>query len=783
MLNDTSFAIHPGKEIRGSERDMYDAGKILSFAHDGNRFLARCENGEFAVTFYADEIVRLQMNPFGETEKKHSQAVVMEPEGLPFSVTETGQTVVLSSGKIRVEIGKDPLRVNIYDGENRPLFTEGKKGMGFKAGGEVVMFKEMGKDEFFYGFGEKTGYLNKRGEILTMWNSDVYAPHNPETDPLYQSIPFFIAFDRGFARGLFFDNPGKTVFDLQSDPDHLSITAESGSIDYYVFAGPTMKDVLAQYTALTGRMPLPPKWAIGYHQSRYSYESEEEVRRLVEIFKEKGIPLDVVHLDIHYMRGFRVFTFDRSRFPDPKKLVADLKKEGVHVVPIVDPGVKEDPEYPVFQEGIRKDLFCKYLDGTIFYGDVWPGNSAFPDFTDERVRKWWGEKHQFYIDLGIEGIWNDMNEPAVFNETKTMDVKVMHANDGDPKTHRELHNMYGFFMGKATYEGLKERLKGKRPFLLTRSGYAGIQRYSAVWTGDNRSFWEHLQMSLPMVMNLGLSGITFAGADVGGFAHHANGELLARWTQAGSFMPFFRNHSALGTLRQEPWAFGEKYEKIIKKYIELRYRWLPQWYTLFEEAHRKGTPVMRPLVMEYPDDENTYSLFDQFMVGDNVIVAPIMQPAQTVRSVYLPEGNWIHYFTGETFEGGKYHLVEAPLEQMPIFVKQGTMIAHGEVKRNTKEKDESLTLHYYYGPDTRYEFALYDDDGESFAYQDGEYFRKSIRISADPEAVYLEVKEEGNYRPDWKELKLAVHNGKEGLKIYLNGKALQQNSDGTYRLY
>jgi len=248
-------------------------------------------------------------------------------------------------------------------------------------------------------------------------------------------------------------------------------------------------------------------------------------------------------------------------------------------------------------------------------------------------------------------------------------------------------------------------------------------------------------------------------------------------------MPFFRNHSALGTLRQEPWAFGEKYEKIIKKYIELRYRWLPQWYTLFEEAHRKGTPVMRPLVMEYPDDENTYSLFDQFMVGDNVIVAPIMQPAQTVRSVYLPEGNWIHYFTGETFEGGKYHLVEAPLEQMPIFVKQGTMIAHGEVKRNTKEKDESLTLHYYYGPDTRYEFALYDDDGESFAYQDGEYFRKSIRISADPEAVYLEVKEEGNYRPDWKELKLAVHNGKEGLKIYLNGKALQQNSDGTYRLY
>ncbi len=385
-------------------------------------------------------------------------------------------------------------------------------------------------------------------------------------------------------------------------------------------------------------MNIPPKWAIGYHQSRYSYETEAEVRALVQSFQEKGIPVDAIYLDIHYMDGYRVFTFDHERFPNPKKLVQDLLEMGIRVVPIVDPGVKEDPEYKTYQEGTYEDHFCKYIEGHPYFGDVWPGKSAFPDFTNTKTREWWGQNHKFYSDMGIHGIWNDMNEPAVFNETKTMDIKVLHGKNGHPKTHRELHNVYGLLMGESTYNGMKKLIGGDRPFLLTRAGYAGVQRYASVWTGDNRSFWEHLAMSLPMVMNLGVSGVPFAGPDVGGFAHDTTGELLIRWTQAGAFTPYFRNHSAIGTVRQEPWAFGEKVESITKKYLELRYVWMPYMYNLFREAHLTGVPVMRPLFLEYPEDPGTMNVSDQFLLGDSVLIAPILSPGTTHRAVYLPHG-------------------------------------------------------------------------------------------------------------------------------------------------
>ncbi|MFV9511590.1 glycoside hydrolase family 31 protein [Tepidibacillus sp. LV47] len=784
MLEDTSFAIHPGKEKIIENTDYRDIGNLVEKRFENGVLIAQSEAGELKVLFYRDDIVRFVMNPFGQASLKSSPALIKEPESVNVTFTETDYLIVLESKRLKVEITKEPLRVTIFDQDGRLIVREGKKGMGYKPSKEVICYKEMGEKDHFYGFGEKTGFLDKRGEKMTMWNSDVYAPHNPETDALYQSIPFFITLRDGKAHGIFFDNTFKSTFDFKTEEEYYSFVAEGGQIDYYLFAGPSMKEVLEQYTALTGRIPIPPKWAIGYHQSRYSYETEQEVREIANTFLEKGIPLDVIYLDIHYMDGYRVFTFDQNRFPNPKKLVEDLKEKGIRIVPIVDPGVKEDPEYDVYQEGIRGDHFCKYLEGNIYFGDVWPGNSAFPDFTSEKVRKWWGEKHKFYSDLGIEGIWNDMNEPAVFNETKTMDVKVMHENDGDPKTHRELHNLYGLLMGNATYNGMKQHLQGKRPFLLTRSGYSGVQRYAAVWTGDNRSFWEHLQMSLPMVMNLGLSGISFAGPDVGGFAHDSNGELLTRWTQVGAFTPYFRNHSALGSVRQEPWSFGEKYEKVIKKYIQLRYQWLPQLYTLFAEAHQTGIPIMRPLVMEYPNDANTYNLSDQFMIGDNVIIAPIMQPSVTHRVLYLPDGRWVDYWTGEVLEGNQHHLIQAELDVLPIYVKEGTMIVLGGVKQNTNEKEEKLTLHLYKSESSTYQFTLYDDDGLSFDYEKGNYLRKIIQVTCQGKEIHLEIKDKGNFQPDWKTLELIVHHGEMDIRVYVNGKhlpAIKANTDlSTY---
>ncbi|GGB32561.1 alpha-glucosidase [Lentibacillus populi] len=772
MLEDTSFAIHPGKEKDAENGPYYDIGKLLDHKKIDNTYFFNCENGKVAIRFYTDIIVQVVMNPTDEPKMEGSRAVIALPENVAVEEQQNEAHLTLKTDKLEVVIKKSPFRITINDHDGRELVAETDRGMGFKKGGEVIAYKVMHDNDHFYGFGEKSGHLDKRGEKYEMWNTDVYAPHNPETDPLYESIPYFMTLREGRAHGVFFDNTFRTVFDMKSEENNYSFWAEGGQLDYYVFAGPEPKTVLEQYTHLTGRMPLPPKWALGYHQSRYSYESEAEVRELAKTFIEHGIPLDAIHLDIHYMNGYRVFTFDSERFPTPEKLIADLREMGIRIIPIVDSGVKKDPEYHIYQEGVNEDLFCKYIEGAIYFGDVWPGTSAFPDFTDDKVRKWWGDKHQFYTDLGIEGIWNDMNEPAVFNETKTMNVAVMHRNDGNPATHRELHNIYGFLMEEATYEGMKDQLEGKRPFLLTRAGYAGVQRYAAVWTGDNRSFWEHLQMSLPMVMNLGLSGVPLAGPDVGGFAHDTNAELLTRWTQVGAFTPFFRNHSALGFKYQEPWQFGEIYETMMKKYIRMRYEWMPQLYSLFYQASKTGIPVMRPLMLEFPDDEKTYNLNDQFMIGDNVIVAPILAPSITDRAVYLPEGEWVELFTDVTYEGKLTHLIHAELDHMPIFVKRGSALMQTDWTSNTNKTPKTMTMHVYASDsDESYRFTFYDDDGETFEYQEDGFLELDIELKSSADSVVINVlQQNGVFLPVYKEINVNIAGLMEGQRVIINGE-------------
>ncbi|WP_102029228.1 glycoside hydrolase family 31 protein [Salirhabdus sp. Marseille-P4669] len=774
MLEDTSFAIHPGKEKDTNTTPYKRIGTLQAYKEAKDTYLFECTKGHVAIKFYTDSIVRIVMNPFSQPKLDASKAVVAEGNSVEVKVKDQDQAVSLLSKHLIVTIEKETFSILIQDDKGHVLLDEGNRGMGFKPTGEVITYKKMDKDDHFYGFGEKTGFLDKRGERYEMWNSDVYIPHNPETDPLYVSIPYFMTLRNGRSHGVFFDNTFRTIFDMKSELDYYSFEAEGGQLDYYVMAGPEPKQVLEQYTYLTGRMPLPPKWSLGYHQSRYSYETEAEVREIAQNFIDRDIPLDVLYLDIHYMNGYRVFTFDEERFPDPKKLIQDLKQMGIRIVPIVDPGVKKDPEYYVYQEGINQDQFCKYIEGNIYHGEVWPGISAFPDFTDEKARKWWGDKHQFYTDLGIEGIWNDMNEPAVFNETKTMDVEVMHRNDGEPTTHRELHNVYGFLMGKATYEGLKHQLNGKRPFLLTRAAFSGVQRYAAVWTGDNRSFWEHLQMTLPMVMNLGLSGVPLVGPDVGGFAHDTNGELLVRWTQVGAFTPYFRNHSAIGTLYQEPWRFGEENESIMRKYIQMRYKWMPHLYKVFQEATKKGLPVMRPLFMEFPKDEKTYNINDQFMIGDNVLIAPILAPSVTDRAVYFPEGDWIEMETGNVYAGEQVHLVHAELDYMPIFVKRGTAIFQGEIQSRQNKSPKQVEMHIFASPEEHwYEATYYDDDGETFAYENGEYLELKLKVVHSTETITITTLEHnGDYKPDYVEIPIVIHHLSKHQTVIMNGEEI-----------
>jgi len=741
-MQDTSAAIHPDNASEQTHTQKgVQLGAISRVAEqDGSLWLVG-KYFNLAITSVGAGIIRIKTYRGHQPDWKTFPAIVNKDSRTPQAVkwATTDELVSITIGHTLLEVNRQSGALRICN-ENQPNVELVSLQRNRESVGDYTAFVALDKDDHIYGLGEKTGFLDKRGERYTMWNSDVYAPHVPEMEALYQSIPFLTVLNQGNSYGLFLDNPGKTVFDMRTFADMAMMQTWTGEFDLYWIEGPSMKDVIIRYGDLTGRMPLPPKWALGYHQSRYSYMDEQEVLNLAHTFREKEIPCDVIHLDIHYMNGYRVFTFDENRFPNPKDMMDQLKELGFHIVPIVDPGVKKDPLYAVYMEGVDNDYYCKTAEGEIYTGPVWPGESAFPDFTESRVRDWWKEKQSFYTDLGIDGIWNDMNEPAIFNETKTMDVNVIHKNEGDRKTHGEIHNLYGMFMSQASYEGLKALLEGKRPFVLTRAGYSGVQRYAAVWTGDNRSFWEHMSMAMPMVLNLGVSGVPFAGPDIGGFAHHTSGELLARWTQMGVFFPYVRNHSAIDMLRQEPWSFGEEIEKICQQYISMRYEWMPYLYHWFYEASTTGLPFMRPLVLEYPTDPEVYNLCDQFLVGDSVIIAPIYRPNTQYRSVYLPEGEWVDYWSGERFAGKQHIHVHAPLDKLPIFVRSGAILLQGPVRQHAGEKaaeEYVAAVAYLQGAGYTSQLEWYEDDGLTFEYENGKWNKMLIQVTEFEQSILL----------------------------------------------
>ncbi|AKG34606.1 glycoside hydrolase family 31 protein [Paenibacillus durus] len=704
-------------------------GRVQAVTAEVGLILFSCENGKLAVSRVRTGIIRIKLfagaEPGDPIHLRTTEAVIGYEENpggkeAELQVSDTESAYRIETDGITVEVAKQDssLRFINESGQilaHNPLLAWNED----KAAAALFQATE---HTHYYGLGEKTGFLDKRGERYEMWNSDNFSPHVPEIEALYQSIPFLIVNEPGNAYGIFLDNPGRSVFDMRGSEQAFTIHAETGGVDYYFIAGPKLKDVVGRYTALTGRIQLPPRWSIGYHQSRYSYMDQEEVLELARTFREKEIPCDVIHLDIHYMNEYRVFTFDPVRFPDPKAMIAELKNLGIRIVPIIDPGVKFDPDYHVYQEGAESNYFCLKPDGTPFIGPVWPGQSVFPDFTEAKVREWWGGLHRFFTEMGIEGIWNDMNEPSVFNECKTIEPDTLHGNDGHPATHQEIHNLYGMMMSKATAEGMTSHLGG-RPFVLSRAGYAGIQRYAAVWTGDNRSYWEHMALAMPMVLNLGLSGVAFAGPDIGGFGHHTTGELLARWTQMGALFPFCRNHSMLDTIRQEPWSFGTDVENICRDYISLRYSLMPLLYSVFREAAETGMPVIRPLLLEYPDDPNTVNLCDQFLLGDQLLAAPVYRPNTYHRVVYLPEGNWFDYWTGERRRGGGHFMAHAPLDTLPLYVKEGAMIPRTEPAASTEfQRSRELLLLDIYTPENGASaFDLYDDDGTTYAFKDNFY--------------------------------------------------------------
>ncbi|HLV37809.1 MAG TPA: TIM-barrel domain-containing protein, partial [Spirillospora sp.] len=587
---------------------------------------------------------------------------------------------------------------------------------------------------------------------------DPPSPYQRGSDPLYYNIPFYLGVHDDGAYGLFWDNSNRGLVDVGAESsDQITFEAEAGEVSYYLFAGSDVNQVLSRYTELTGRILMPPLWFLGYQQCRWSYYPQDQVLQLAHEFRSRGIPCDVIYLDIHYMNGYRVFTWDRERFPQPEQMIRTLHSQGFKVVTILDPGIKIDPDYHTYQSGIERDVFLKYPDGERVAASVWPGLCHFPDFTKQDVRDWWVEQCQPLLAMGVDGVWNDMCEPATFlpERAGTLPDYVLHDGDGQGGTHLTYHNVYGMQMARASLQALQTHKPDSRPVNMLRAGYAGTQRYASSWTGDNTSNWDHIRLSISMTLNMGLSGAPMTGPDVGGFYENADGELFTRWLQATCLLPYFRGHTALGTAPHEPWVFGQPYEVINRLTIELRYRLLPYLYSVVAQAAEYGWPVVRPMFTVEPHNPAIRGIDDSYLLGDSLLVAPVLERGAVQRSVYLPAGmDWYDYWTNECFEGGQTIDVTAPLERLPLFVRSGAVIPHWPDMQYVGQKEiDKLTLRLYPGS---HETILYEDAGEGLGYQQGQYRWVYITASEDGDKLILNRRVAGSYEPTYKLIGLEV---------------------------
>ncbi|URA11208.1 TIM-barrel domain-containing protein [Thermospira aquatica] len=597
-------------------------------------------------------------------EHRPSYAVVGGRFVTNVMVEETRDTVSFIRGGERLLVAKREARIRWTKGTKDILVQKG----GFRRRGESFCLTFGLDGRAVLGLAEKPSSLNLRGQSLTFYNRDTYK-YQRGTDPLYLSVPFVLLWEPGSTVGVFLDNPAQSFWDLGAkDSRILGMGALEGETIVYLWEDRHPAGVIQAYTSLTGKPALPPLWAFGYQQSRFSYFPDRRVMEIATNFRVKNLPADVIYLDIDFMDGRRSFTYDTNRFSDPERLLRDLHQLGFKVVTIIDPGIAIRKGYMPYETGIKADVFVKRTNGMYAQGTVWPGICVFPDYTLPRAREWWGNLYRDFVRMGFDGFWNDMNEPSVFNGPDgSLERTALHDDFGRISPHSRVHNVYGLTMAQATYEGLERLVPQRRPFVLSRAGFAGIQRYAFVWTGDNSASWDHLKLNLSMVLNLGLSGVGLAGADIGGYTGTPSEELFIRWMQMGVFLPLVRNHTEQGTAPQEPWAFGERAEDIVRRYLFVRYRMIPLWYTLAYQASLTGLPLVRPLLWEGGplSDEG-------FLVGRDVVVFPVLEKGQKEIRQELPEGIFVEWSSLRAYRSS--FTWEVTLENIPVLVRVGSVI-------------------------------------------------------------------------------------------------------------
>ncbi|MGH9546594.1 MAG: glycoside hydrolase family 31 protein [Terriglobales bacterium] len=768
------------------------------------------------ITALRDDILRVRIAPGGAFPEDASWAVLPEPRGKSVEVqpTQDSASIGFRTAALEVRVERAPLRLVVRDLAGNIISADALgRPARFQAGGFSV-YKTMPGDEHYFGLGDKAGTFDRRNQAYTLWNTDIGTQE--AIDPIYKSIPFFLAIGGGRSYGLFLDNTWRTWFDFgKQSRDEYSFGAEGGPLNYYLIYGPTPKQVVEGYTYLTGTHPLPPLWALGFQQCRYSYTPESQFRGIADRLRKDKIPSDVLYLDIDYQDRNRPFTVNPQTFPNFPGLVSDLRKQHFHLVTITDLHIAHvaNQGYAPYDSGEAGDQFVKKADGSEYVGIVWPGPAVFPDFTRAQTRDWWGGLYKEFVKDGVAGFWNDMNEPAVFDGPgKTMPLDNIHRIE-EPgfatrtATHSEIHNIFGLENARATYEGLLKLRPDERPFVLTRATFAGGQRYGFTWTGDNSSTWNHLRLATQQLLNLGLSGISFVGDDIGGFNGSPPPDLLTRWIEVGAFNPMYRDHTTKGSMMQEVWVHGPEQEKIRRRYIETRYRLMPYIYSLAEESSRTGLPMMRPIFLEFPEvftpPSNGFGNLDsEFLLGPSLLVAP--QPfAETMDDyvVSFPKGPWYDFWTGlkapapvpeptivEIASAGPGTVFPAPskihpvLETLPVYVRGGSILPLQPLIQSTDETPSGrLVLRVYPGPQCS--GSLYLDDGHTFRYQHGEFLRQAFTCQSEDNSVRVDFgARQGSYAPWWKTVEVVVYDwpsAKADAKLSNGTSALKTSYDAS----
>jgi len=666
---------------------------------------------------------------------------------------QSDAVVTVATSELRVTVGGDGA-VEVRDDDGRLLRRE-EPPLRHDPGWAIRW--TLADNDRVHGLGERAASFDLRGGSYELWNKGPGGNYTTGHDPLYLGIPVLVTIGDEGSSLVFFENSHRATVDLASGGQ---ARFNGGAHRYYLIPGPPDR-ALTRYTELTGRAPMPPRWALGYHQSRWGYGTAQAVRDVVDGFVARDLPLAAVHLDIDVMDRYRVFTFDPHRFADPAKLVAELDERGVKVVSIIDPGVARDRTFDVFADGLQSDAFCRLPNGRLAPMVVWPGWAALPDFTADRGRRWWGEQYRRLDDLGVAGAWHDMNEPTAVSLIggSNPPLGARHDMEGRGGDHAEAHNIYGLLMNRAGHEALAAQRAHRRPFVLSRSGWAGVQRWAWSWTGDTESSWSALRQTIPTVLGLGMSGLPYTGPDIGGYHGSPDAELYVRWFELATFLPFMRTHSSEQSEPREPWKVAPDHLDHLRRLLRLRQSLLPYLETLAWEASMTGHPLVRPLW--WPDDASTAvaGVDDAFLLGDSLLVAPVLERGASQRRVELPAGTWWRWDDGTAVEGGQQATLSAPLGGgPPLLVRDG-----GALPVAT-DPDGAVALHVWPpAPGRTGTGALYCDDGDGY----GDWSFDRFGLTWEGGRLIVQRTTEGaRPRP---ELSVVVRGRKPGGGVVLNG--------------